>query len=210
VIGPGAEIGAGTRIGPNTVIGRGVAIGRDCEIGANVSISHAYLGDCVVIQAGVRIGEPGYGFASSARGHTRIQQIGRVIIQDAVDIGANCTIDRGAMGDTVIGEGTKIDNLIHIGHNSRLGRHCLMVGQSGLAGSVDLGDFVIIGGQVGVADHARIGDGARIASKAGVAPGDYPGGQDYGGFPARPIKEWRREVAALVLLARRRKRDRND
>jgi UDP-3-O-[3-hydroxymyristoyl] glucosamine N-acyltransferase len=210
VIGPGAEIGEGTRIGANTVIGRGVAIGRGCEIGANVTISHAYLGDRVVLQAGARIGQPGYGFSSSAKGHARIPQIGRVLIQDAVEIGANATIDRGALGDTVIGEGTKIDNLVHIGHNCRVGRHCLITGQVGFAGSVELGDFVVLGGQAGVADHTRIGDGARIAARGGVPPGDYPGGQDYGGFPVRPIKEWRREVAALALLARRRKRDSND
>lgn len=207
VIGPGAEIGAGTRIGANTVIGRGVAIGRDCEIGPNVTISHAYLGDHAVIQAGARIGEPGYGFTSSAKGHVRIPQIGRVLIQDSVEIGANAAIDRGALGDTVIGEGTKIDNLVHIGHNGRLGRHCLITGQVGFAGSVEVGDFVVMGGQVAIADHTRIGDGVRIAGKAGLPPGEYPGGTDYGGFPARPIQQWRREVATLALLAKRRKRD---
>lgn len=208
-IGPGAEIGDRTRIGPNTMIGRGVAIGRDCEIGSNVTISYAYVGDSVLILSGVRIGEPGFGFVSGPKGHRKIPQLGRVIVQDRVEIGANTTIDRGMLGDTVIGEGTKIDNLVQIGHNCRIGRHCLIVAQVGLSGSVELGDFAVLGGQVGVADHTRIGESARIAAKSGVPPGDYAGGQDYGGFPLRPINEWRREVAALALLARRRKRDKN-
>lgn len=209
VIGPGAEIGDRTRIGPNTVIGRGVAIGRDCEIGANVAISYAYVGDAVLILSGARIGELGYGFVSDQREHLRIPQLGRVIVQDGVEIGANGTIDRGMLGDTVIGEGTKIDNLVQIGHNCRIGRHCLIVAQVGLSGSVELGDFVVLGGQVGIADHVRIGDGARLAARSGVPPGDYAGGMDYGGYPIRPVNEWRREVAAVALLARRRKRDKN-
>lgn len=209
VIGPGAEIGDRTRIGPNTVIGRGVAIGRDCEIGGNVTISYAYVGDSVLILSGARIGEPGFGFISGPKGHRKIPQLGRVIVQDGVEIGANTTVDRGMLGDTVIGEGTKIDNLVQIGHNCRVGRHCLIIAQVGLSGSVELGDFVVLGGQAGVADHTRIGEGARIAAKGGVPPGEYAGGQDYGGFPLRPINEWRREVAALALLARRRKRDKN-
>ncbi|MBI3760134.1 MAG: UDP-3-O-(3-hydroxymyristoyl)glucosamine N-acyltransferase [Deltaproteobacteria bacterium] len=208
-IGPGAEIGERTRIGPNTVIGRGVAIGRDCEVGSNVTISYAYVGDSVLILSGARIGEPGYGFVSGPQGHRRIPQLGRVIVQDRVEAGANSTIDRGMLGDTVIGEGTKIDNLVQIGHNCRIGRHCLIVAQVGLSGSVELGDFVVLGGQVGVADHVRIGDGARVAARGGIPSGDYPGGQDYGGFPLRPVMEWRREVAALALLAKRRKRDKN-
>lgn len=206
VIGPGAEIGEGTRIGPNTVIGRGVAIGRDCEIGSNVTITHAYIGDRVLIFPGVRIGTPGFGFNSSAKGHAKVPQLGRVIVQDRVEIGSNSTIDRGALGDTVIGEGTKIDNLVQIGHNTHVGRHCIIVSQAGISGSCALGDFVVLGGQVGVADHAHIGDGARIAGKSGVTPGILPGGRDYGGIPARPAQDWRREVAALALLARRKKK----
>ena len=210
VIGPGVEIGAGTCIGPNVTIGRGVAIGRDCRIGAGASLSHAYVGDSVVMLPGTRIGQSGYGFVSGAGGHSKIPQLGRVIIQDRVEIGANSTIDRGALGDTVIGEGTKIDNLVQIGHNCRIGRHCLIVAQVGLSGSVELGDFVVLAGQVGVADHARIGSGARIGAKGGVPSGEYAGGMDYGGFPIRPLKDWRREMATLVLLAKRRKRDKND
>lgn len=207
VIGPGAEIGAGTRIGPNTVVGRGVMIGRDCEVGAHVGIGFAYLGDRVQILPGAQIGQPGFGFASSADGHTKIPQLGRVIVQDRVEIGACTTIDRGALGDTTIGEGTKIDNLVQIGHNSHIGRHCVIVAQTGISGSCQLGDFVVLGGQAGVADHARIGARARFAARAAAAPGDYPGDEDYGGAPARPMKQWRRELAAVAVLAKRRRRD---
>lgn len=209
VIGPGAEIGDGTRLGPNVVIGRGVAVGRDCDIAGNATITHALVGDRVQVLPGAQIGQPGFGFASGARGHAKIPQLGRVIIQDDVEVGAGTTIDRGALGDTVIGEGTKIDNLVQIGHNTRTGRHCIIVAQAGVSGSCELGDFVVLGGQVGVADHAHLGDGARVAAKSGVPPGEYPGGTDYGGYPVRLMKDWRREVAAVVLLAKRRKQDRN-
>ena len=206
VIGPHAEIGRGTRLGPNTVIGRGVAIGRDCRIGSNVSITCTYVGDVVLMLPGAQIGQPGFGFASGADGHTKIPQLGRVIIQDRVEIGAGTTIDRGALGDTVVGEGTKIDNLVQIGHNTRIGRYCMIVAQSGISGSCELGDFVVLGGQAGVADHARIGDGARLAGRCAAAPGDLPGGQDYGGVPARPIKQWARELAAVSQLVKRGRR----
>jgi UDP-3-O-[3-hydroxymyristoyl] glucosamine N-acyltransferase len=208
-IGPGAEIGDGTLLGPNVVIGRGVAIGRHCEIGGNVTITHALVGDRVHILPGAQIGQPGFGFASGPDGHVKVPQLGRAIIQDDVEIGACTTIDRGALGDTVIGEGTKIDNLVQIGHNTRTGRHCIIVAQVGISGSCEIGDFVVLGGQVGVADHVHLGDGARVAAKSGLPPGDYPGGTDYGGYPVRPAKDWRREVAALALLAKRRKQDRN-
>jgi UDP-3-O-[3-hydroxymyristoyl] glucosamine N-acyltransferase len=211
VVGQGAEIGDGTRIGPNTVIGRGVAIGRDCEIGANVTITHALIGDSVVVLSGAQIGNPGFGFASSASGHVKIPQLGRVIIQDRCEIGACTAIDRAALGDTVIGEGTKIDNLVQIGHNTRIGRHDVIVAQVGISGSCELGDFVVLGGQVGIGDHARIGDGARLAARTGVVPGELPGGQDYGGMPAKPMREYARELAAVKMLVRgRQKRDRNE
>jgi UDP-3-O-[3-hydroxymyristoyl] glucosamine N-acyltransferase len=209
VIGPGAEIGARTMIGPNAVVGHGVTIGRHCEIGSQVGIGFAHIGDGVDILPGAQIGQPGFGFAGSAQGHTKIPQLGRVIIQDRVEIGANSTIDRGALGDTVIGEGTKIDNLVHIGHNSRTGRHCVIIAQTGISGSCELGDFVVLGGQAGVSDHVRVGDRARLAARGAFAPGDYPGGEDYGGTPARPMKQWRRELASVALLAKRRKRERN-
>jgi UDP-3-O-[3-hydroxymyristoyl] glucosamine N-acyltransferase len=174
-----------------------------------VGIAYAYLGDGVQVLPGAQVGQPGFGFAGSTQGHAKIPQLGRVIVQDNVEIGTCTTIDRGALGDTVIGEGTKIDNLVQIGHNNRIGRHCIVVAQAGISGSCELGDFVVLGGQTGLADHAVVGDRARFAARAGAVPGAYPGGQDYGGTPARPMSQWRREVAAVALLARRRKQDRN-
>jgi UDP-3-O-[3-hydroxymyristoyl] glucosamine N-acyltransferase len=206
VIGANAEIGDNVRIGPNAVIGPGVAIGRSCEIGANVTITHSYIGDDVLILPGAQIGQPGFGFASDKRGHKKIPQLGRVIIQDRVEIGSCTTVDRGALGDTVIGEGTKIDNLVQIGHNNHLGRHDMIVGQVGISGSCELGDFVVLGGQVGFADHVRVGDGARFAARSGAAPGEYAGGQDWGGAPAVPAREWMRQLGAIALLAKRRKK----
>ena len=211
VIGAGAEIGDRVRIGANAVIGPGVAIGHDSEIGANVSLSYAYVGDRVIILPNAAIGQPGFGFASSAAGHVKIPQLGRVIIQDNVEIGAATTIDRGALGDTVIGEGTKIDNLVQIGHNVQVGRHVVLVSQSGIAGSSTVGDFAVLGGQVGIADHAVIGPGARLAARSAMVSGQVlEGGKDYGGVPAKPVREWLREMHAVSQLIRRRKRDADD
>jgi UDP-3-O-[3-hydroxymyristoyl] glucosamine N-acyltransferase len=207
VVGPNVEIGERTRIGPNAVIGRGVSIGRDCEVGSNVTITNSYIGDNVTIFPGTQIGQPGFGFVSSAKGHIKIPQIGRVIVQDKVEIGACSAIDRGAIGDTVIGEGTKIDNLVQIGHNTHIGRHCIIVSQVGISGSCEIGDFVVMGGQAGIADHAIIGDGTRLAARTGVMPGILPPGRDYGGAPARPVKDWLRESIVLARLARAKKRD---
>lgn len=209
VIGPGAEIGDDARIGPNAVIGRGVTVGRRCEIGAHAVIGFAYLGDDVVVQPGGVIGASGFGFSSGPQGHGKIPQLGRVIIQDRVEIGANSTVDRAALGDTVIGEGSKIDNLVQIGHNARIGRHCVIAGQAGLSGSATLGDFVAVGGKSGVADHVKIGDGARLAGLTGVAH-DLTGGQDYGGIPARPIRQWHRQTAYLSRMTRRTSRTGDD
>jgi len=211
VIGPGAEIGERVKIGANAVIGPGVAIGHDCEIGGNVSISHAYIGDRVTILPGAQIGQPGFGFASSPVGHAKIPQLGRVIIQDGVEIGACTTIDRGALGDTVIGEGAKIDNLVQIGHNVQVGRHVVLVSQVGIAGSSAIGDFAVLGGQVGIADHVVIGPGARLAARSAMVSGQViDGGKDYGGVPAKPVREWLREIHAVSQLIRRRKRDGDD
>jgi UDP-3-O-[3-hydroxymyristoyl] glucosamine N-acyltransferase len=208
VIGRGAEIGDGTRIGAGTVIAPGVAIGRDCEIGANITISHAYIGDRVVILPGAQIGQPGFGFASSQKGHLKVPQLGRVIIQDQVEIGAGTTIDRGALGDTVIGEGSKLDNLVQVGHNVQIGRHCVLVAQVGVAGSTVIEDFAILGGQVGIADHGHIGAGARLAARSAMVSGQVlSGGQDYGGVPAKPVREWMREVHLVNAMARRKKQD---
>jgi UDP-3-O-[3-hydroxymyristoyl] glucosamine N-acyltransferase len=211
VIGPGAEIGDGTRLGPGTVIGPGVAIGRKCEIGAGVTISHAYIGDRVTILPGAHIGQPGFGFATTGEDYLKIPQLGRVIVQDDVEIGSATTIDRGALGDTVIGEGSKLDNLIMIGHNCQIGRNCVIAGQTGLAGSVVLEDGVVLAGQVGLGDHTRVGAKARMGARSGTGSAFFlEGGQDYGGAPAKPVREWAREIHALARLAKPRKQGNND
>lgn len=205
VVGPGAAIGAGTVIGPNTVIGPGVTIGRNCRIGANVSISFTLVGDRVKILAGAVIGEAGFGATAGATGLIDIPQLGRVILQDGVTIGAGCTVDRGAYEDTVIGENSKLDNLVHIAHNVRIGRNCVLAAQTGIAGSVTVGDGCQFGGQAGIADHRTIGDGARIGASGGVLK-DVPAGETWGGFPAQPVQRWLREVAWLSRAAGKRRR----
>lgn len=200
VIGPGAEIGSGSVICANAVLGPGVRIGRDTAIGAGATLIHALVGNRVIIHPGVRIGQDGFGFQPSARGHLKVPQIGRVVVQDDVEIGAGTTIDRGALRDTVIGEGSKIDNLVQIAHNVVIGRHCIVVSQTGISGSATLGDFVMLGGQVGVIGHVTIGDGAQIAASSNVKD-DVPAGVRWGGSPAKPVREWFREVATLKRLA---------
>jgi len=204
VVGAGARIGSGAVVGPNTVIGPGVAIGRGCRIGANVSIAFALIGDWVTILSGAVIGEAGFGVAGHGGDLVDIPQLGRVIIQDHVTIGALTCIDRGAWDDTVIGEHTKIDNLVQIAHNVRIGRNCLMAAQTGLAGSVTVGDGAMFGGGVAVADHLNIGAGARIAGLTGVMR-NMPPGEVWCGVPARPIREFMRETAWLIRAARNRK-----
>jgi UDP-3-O-[3-hydroxymyristoyl] glucosamine N-acyltransferase len=203
VVGPAARIGRGTRIGANTVIGPGVAIGRDGDIGPNVTIGFALIGDRVRILAGCVIGEPGFGAAAGAKGLVDLPQLGRVIIQDGVTIGANSCIDRGAFDDTVIGENTKIDNLVQIAHNVRVGRNCVMAAHTGISGSVTIGDGAQFGGRAGVADHVTIGAGARVGAAAGVMK-DIPAGETWGGMPARPIRHWLKETAWLARAAARK------
>lgn len=202
VIGPGAEIGKGSIICAQAVIGPGVCIGRDSAIGPGASVMHALLGNRVIVHAGARIGQDGFGFAMGPGGHLKVPQVGRVIIQDDVEIGANTTIDRGANRDTVIGEGTKIDNLVQIGHNVSIGRHCVIVSLVGISGSTVLEDYVVVGGQAGIAGHLRIGMGAQIGAQSGVMTNLAPGGK-YLGAPAKPARETFREVAALARLARK-------
>ena len=179
VIGPSAEIGGGTVIGANAVIGAEVRIGRDCAIGAGATISNALIGDRVIIHAGCRIGQDGFGFLADGAGTLKMPQVGRVIIQDKVEIGAGSAIDRGSVRDTAIGEGTKIDNLVQVGHNVSIGRYCLIAAQSGLSGSAVLEDFVVLGGSVGVSDHAVIGEGAQLAPASNVH-GAVPAGARWG------------------------------
>ncbi len=201
VIGPGAAIGAGSIIGANAVIGPSVHVGRLCAIGAHVTLQHALLGDRVIVHPGARIGQDGFGFAMGRAGHLKVPQVGRVIIQNDVEIGANATIDRGANRDTMIGEGTKIDNLVQIGHNVRIGRHCVIVAQAGISGSTDVGDFAAMGGQVGLTGHLKIGAGARIAAGSGVMH-DVPPGERWMGAPAQPLRDFVRGRAELDRLAK--------
>lgn len=209
VIGAAARIGRGSRIGPNTVIGPGVAIGRNCEIGPSVVIGFALVGDRVRMLAGVIIGEAGFGAAGSSAGPVDVPQLGRVIIQDDVSIGANTCVDRGAYVDTVIGEGTKIDNLVQVAHNVQIGRGCLIAAQVGISGSTVIGDGVIFGGKAGVGDHRRIGDGARVAA-AGAVLSDIPAGETWSGYPARPLRRFLRETAWLAKQARKRAKGDSD
>jgi UDP-3-O-[3-hydroxymyristoyl] glucosamine N-acyltransferase len=202
-IGAHAEIGKGTVIGANTSVGKGCTIGRDCFIGPNVTVSHAHIGDRVMLHPGVRIGQDGFGFAMGLPRHEKVPQLGRVIIQDDVEIGANATVDRGAGPDTIIGEGTKIDNLVQIGHNVVTGRHCIIVAQTGVSGSAKLGDFVVLAAQVGVTGHLTINSGSQIAARGAVVH-DVPPGARYGGAPAKPVREWARELAAVKNLGKRK------
>ena len=201
-IGEHARIGAGTRIGDYVSVGDGVVIGADCRIGAHTTLSHAILGDRVCLFPGVRIGQEGFSFAHTKTGYLTIPQLGRAILEDDVEVGANSTIDRGSIQDTVIGAGSRLDNLVQIGHNVRLGRCCVIVAQVGISGSTVLEDFVQVGGQAAMAGHLRIGRGAQIGAQAGVT-GDVEAGAVLLGSPAQGRTDFFRQVATLKRLARR-------
>jgi UDP-3-O-[3-hydroxymyristoyl] glucosamine N-acyltransferase len=201
VIDAHAEIGPRCKIGPGAVIGEGVVLGPDCRIGAHVSISHAILGARVTIFPGARIGQEGFGFTISPLGFRTVPQLCLVILEDDVEVGANTTIDRGSLRDTVIGAGTRLDNLVQVGHNVRIGRHCAVAALVGISGSAEIGDFVVVGGQAGLADQVRVGARARVGAQAGVMS-DIDAGAVVVGSPARPAREVFREIATLKRLAR--------
>jgi UDP-3-O-[3-hydroxymyristoyl] glucosamine N-acyltransferase len=201
VIGPDVEIGSGTIIGSGAVIAAGVKIGRDCNIGAGSVLQFTLIGNNVLVHPGCKFGQDGFGFVFGRDKHIKVPQTGRVLIQNDVEVGAGTTIDRGSLRDTVIGEGTKIDNQVQIGHNVTIGRHCVIAAKCGLAGSLTIGDNVALGAMVGLNNHITIGDGAQVAAMAGVKDSIPPRGR-WGGIFARPTKQWFREILAVEKLAR--------
>jgi UDP-3-O-[3-hydroxymyristoyl] glucosamine N-acyltransferase len=200
VIGDGARIGAGAALDAHVVVGAGVTIGDECHVYPGVTLySGTSLGARVRVHAGVRLGSDGFGYVFRGGVHDKIPHVGRCVVEDDVEIGANTTIDRGSIDDTVIGAGTKIDNLVHVAHNVRIGRLCLIMAQVGIAGSVRVEDGCILAGQAGIAGHHTIGRGARLAAQAG-AFGDVPAGETWSGYPARPHREALRAQAAMFRL----------
>ena len=189
LIGNNVKIGSKTYIGSNTIIEHNVKIGKNCLIGSNVTIKNTIIGNNVVIQDGCKIGVKGFGFIPIENKNFRFPHIGRVILNDNVELGANCTIDRGSIGDTVIGENTFLDNQVHMAHNVKLGKNCMVAGQVGFAGSSTIGDNVSIGGQAGVSGHLKIGNNVRIGGGSGVVK-DIPSNTTVMGYPAVPLKEF--------------------
>ncbi|HEY0776382.1 MAG TPA: UDP-3-O-(3-hydroxymyristoyl)glucosamine N-acyltransferase, partial [Gemmatirosa sp.] len=200
-LGAGATLGDDVWIGAHCTVGDGVQIGGSSELRPHVTLyAGTVLGERVIVHSGARLGSDGFGYVFADGAHRKIPHVGRCIVEDDVEIGANTTIDRGSLGDTVIGAGTKIDNLVHVGHNVRIGRRCLLMAQVGIAGSATVEDGVILAGQVGVGGHLTVGRGARLAGQAGVI-GNVPAGETWGGYPARPQRESVRAYAALFRLA---------
>jgi UDP-3-O-[3-hydroxymyristoyl] glucosamine N-acyltransferase len=200
VVGDDAAIGDRTVLRSHACVGAGVTIGADCEIFEGVTLySGAVIGDRVRLHAGVRVASDGFGYVFRNGSHEKIPHVGRCVIESDVEIGANCTLDRGSIDDTIVGAGTRIDNLVQVAHNVRIGKLCLIMAQVGIAGSVRVEDGVILAGQVGVSGHLTIGKGARLAAQAGVF-GDIPAGETWSGYPARPHRDALRAQAALFKL----------
>ena len=200
VLGDGVRIGARTRLDAHVVVGAGAEVGDDCHVYPGATLySGTRLHDRVIVHAGARLGSDGFGYVFRDGAHAKIPHVGRCILESDVEIGANTTIDRGSIDDTVIGAGTKIDNLVHVAHNVRIGRLCLIMAQVGIAGSVRIEDGCIVAGQAGIAGHVTIGKGARLAAQAGVF-GSIPAGETWSGYPARPHKEALRAQAAMFKL----------
>lgn len=199
VIGEGAELGEGCWIEANAVIGRNVILGNKCRVGANASLSHCIVGQATRFYPGTRIGQDGFGFATDANGHVKVPQLGRVIVGDHVEIGANTCIDRGSGPDTEIGDGAWIDNLVQIGHNVKIGKGAIIIAQVGISGSTEIGPFAVLAGQVGVAGHLKIGMGARIAAQSGIMRDVEPRAEMMG-YPALPIRQFMRQIATLNRL----------
>ena len=200
VVADGAKIGSRVTLYPGVYIGSGSNIGDDSVLYANVSIREGVsLGCRVIIHSGTVIGSDGFGFVTHAGQHHKIPQVGNVIIEDDVEIGANCTIDRATLGSTVIKKGTKLDNLVHIAHNVTIGEHCLLAGQSGVAGSTTIGNYVVVGGKAAISDHLTIGDRVMIAGGSGVFR-DISSGQVIAGYLAIPMRDWLKVQAVLPKL----------
>lgn len=198
-----ADIGENTKIYPGAYIGDNCTIGKNCTIYPNAVIQDAIIGDNVIIHPGVAIGQDGFGFAFNEGKHHKVLQLGRVIIGNDVEIGANTTIDRGSNSDTVIGEGTKIDNLVMIAHNVKIGKHCILVAQTGVAGSTEIGDYCVFGGQSAVAGHLKIGNQVQLAGQCGVTK-SLPDGAIMGGTPAVPLREYHKQHIALNKLTKKK------
>jgi UDP-3-O-[3-hydroxymyristoyl] glucosamine N-acyltransferase len=209
VVEAGAELGLGCALAPHAVVGAGCVLGEGCRIGAHASLSHAVLGARVFVHPGARIGQPGFGFAPGPRGFVSVPQLGRVLIGDDVEIGANTTIDRGSAADTVVGAGTRIDNLVQVAHNVRIGRACVIVAQVGISGSTEIGDFVQIGGQAGLTGHLTIGSRVRIGAQAGVMA-DVAEAAEVAGSPAVPVRDALQAAALMrrMVAGRRAGKDR--
>lgn len=209
VISEGVEIGEGTRIGAGCVIGRGVKVGRECEIYPRVTIyAGTTLGDRVLAHAGAVLGSDGFGYVRDPKSgrYEKFPQVGKLVIEDDVEIGANTTIDRGALDETRIGRGTKIDNLVHIGHNCRLGQNVVIAAQAGLSGSIVIENDVVLGGQVGIGEHARIEEGVMLGGQGGVLPNKVLRGKDveFWGTPAQPVRQYLKQLAALARLGKKK------